>query len=62
MTAVTRDRSSTSPVGPEAERPVPDPSRPPSDRGPWDQAALTNVEITEIVKRRIGTVTRPWNK
>ncbi|HYA00770.1 MAG TPA: hypothetical protein VEK76_10525 [Candidatus Binatia bacterium] len=43
-------------------RPVPDPSRPPGNRGPWEEAALTNVDVTEMVKRNLGTVTRPWNK
>jgi hypothetical protein len=41
---------------------LPDPSRPPQNRGTWEQAAITNVEVTEIVKRRIGTITRPWQK
>jgi succinate dehydrogenase / fumarate reductase, iron-sulfur subunit len=41
---------------------LPDPSKPPKNRGPWDKAALTNVEITEIVKRQIHTNTRPWEK
>ncbi|MFN2452015.1 MAG: hypothetical protein ABR541_06660 [Candidatus Dormibacteria bacterium] len=41
---------------------LPDPSRPPARRGSWEEAALTNVEVTEVVKRQIRTVTRPWNK
>jgi hypothetical protein len=41
---------------------LPDPSRPPGNRGDWDRAALTNVEITELVKRQIRTTTRPWQK
>jgi succinate dehydrogenase / fumarate reductase iron-sulfur subunit len=41
---------------------LPDPAKPPKNRGPWDEAALTNVEITEIVKRQIHTNTRPWEK
>ncbi len=41
---------------------LPDPSKPPQRRGEWDEAALTNVEITELVKRQIGTTTRPWQK
>ena len=41
---------------------LPDPAKPPRNRGPWDQAALTNVDITEEVKRQIRTVTRPWQK
>ncbi len=50
-----RSEPSTTPV-------LPDPSLPPTRRGDWDQAALTNVEITELVKRQIHTTTRPWNK
>lgn len=42
--------------------PLPDPSKPPGNRGEWEQAALTNVEITELVKRQIRTTTRPWQK
>lgn len=41
---------------------LPDPSLPPTRRGEWEQAAVTNVEITEAVKRQIRTITRPWNK
>jgi len=41
---------------------LPDPAKPPANRGEWDRAALTNVEITELVKRQIRTVTRPWQK
>ena len=41
---------------------LPDPALPPANRGDWDRAALTNVEITEMVKRQIGTTTRPWQK
>ncbi len=41
---------------------LPDPAKPPSNRGDWDQAALTNVEITELVKRQIRTNTLPWQK
>ena len=41
---------------------LPDPAKPPSNRGEWDEAALTNVEITELVKRQIRTDTRPWQK
>lgn len=41
---------------------LPDPALPPANRGDWDQAALTNVEITELVKRQIRTTTRPWQK
>ena len=41
---------------------LPDPAQPPSNRGSWESAALTNVDITELVKRQIGTQTRPWEK
>jgi hypothetical protein len=47
---------------PAATPALPDPAKPPQNRGPWDLAALTNVDITEEVKREIGTVTRPWQK
>ena len=42
--------------------PLPDPAKVPTARGTWDQAALTNVDITEVVKRQLGTVTPPWKK
>ena len=42
--------------------PIPDPAKVPTARGTWDQAALTNVDITEVVKRQLGTVTPPWKK
>jgi hypothetical protein len=48
-------------TGPLGE-PLPDPAKPPGNRGEWDRAALTNVEITELVKRQIRTNTRPWQK
>jgi hypothetical protein len=35
---------------------------PPRNRGDWDHAALTNVDITEMVKRQIQTRTKPWQK
>jgi len=41
---------------------LPDPAKPPSNRGSWESAALTNVDITELVKRQIHTDTRPWQK
>ena len=44
------------------ETPLPDPAAPPTKRGTWDKAALTNVAITELVKRQIKTVTRPQNR
>jgi hypothetical protein len=42
--------------------PLPDPAKPPGNRGEWGAAALTNVEITELVKQQIRTTTRPWQK
>jgi hypothetical protein len=47
---------------PEPTPEAPDPARPPGNRGPWDRAALTNVDITEVVKQQIKTQTRPWEK
>jgi hypothetical protein len=47
---------------PPARRRLPDPARVPTARGTWEEAALTNVDITEVVKRQIGTVTPPWKK
>ena len=41
---------------------LPDPALPPRNRGTWDHAALTNVDITEEVKQQIRTQTRPWQK
>jgi len=41
---------------------LPDPAKPPQNRGSWERAALTNVDITEVVKRQIRTNTRPWEK
>lgn len=41
---------------------LPDPALPPGNRGPWEEAALTNVDITEMVKHQLRTETRPWNK
>ncbi len=43
-------------------RPLPDPGKVPQARGTWEEAALTNVAVTEVVKRQIRTVTRPWMK
>ena len=48
-------------AGPPANE-LPDPALPPRNRGRWDDAALTNVDITEEVKRQIRTRTRPWQK
>lgn len=45
-----------------APPPLPDPALPPRNRGDWDQAALTNVDITEVVKQQIQTRTKPWQK
>ena len=45
-----------------AREPLPDPAKPPANRGAWDRAALTNVEITELVKRQVRTTTLPWQK
>jgi hypothetical protein len=50
------------PAGGTSREQLPDPAKPPSNRGEWDQAALTNVEITELVKRQIRTATLPWQK
>ena len=41
---------------------LPDPAKPPGNRGSWESAALTNVDITELVKSQIGTRTKPWEK
>jgi hypothetical protein len=41
---------------------LPDPAKPPENRGEWERAALINVDITEEVKRQIHTRTRPWEK
>ena len=47
---------------PAAAPSLPDPAQPPQRRGTWQEAALTNVDITELVKREIGSVTRPWQR
>ena len=47
---------------PSAQSGAPDPAKPPTNRGAWDRAALTNVDITETVKRQLRTDTRPWQK
>jgi hypothetical protein len=59
LTAGLRPRRDPAPRSAQA---LPDPTKPPSYRGSWNRAALTNVEITEAVKRQIRTVTRPWEK
>ena len=60
LLARLRRRSADSGAG--SAEPLPDPSKPPRNRGDWDHAALTNVGITEEVKREIRTQTRPWTK
>lgn len=47
---------------PKPAGPLPDPAKPPQNRGEWGDAALVNVDITELVKAQIHTRTRPWNK
>ena len=41
---------------------LPDPSKPPGNRGSWDSAALINTDITELVKRQINTKTKIWQR
>jgi hypothetical protein len=41
---------------------LPDPSKPPGNRGSWDRAALTNTDITELVKGQINTKTKIWQR
>ena len=44
-------------------RPIPDPGTVATGpRGTWEESALSNVAVTEVVKRQIRTVTRPWTK
>ena len=50
------------PAPPEPTPALPDPAKPPQNRGSWEAAALTNVDITEVVKRQIRTRTRQWEK
>lgn len=57
-----RDEVAASPARGPRPSALPDPAKPPARRGSWEEAALTNVEVTEAVKRQIRTVTRPWNK
>lgn len=57
-----RRRASDPPPDAPGARSIPDPGKVPTARGTWEQAALTNVDITEVVKRQIRTVTRPWLK
>jgi hypothetical protein len=49
-------------LNPQPTPKLPDPAKPPGNRGAWGEAALTNVDITEVVKRQIRTNTRPWEK
>ncbi len=41
---------------------VVDPTLPPFRRGTWNNAAVTNVRVTDAVKQRMRTVTQPWMK
>jgi len=50
------------PPATQATPSLPDPAKPPRNRGNGDAAALTNVDITEVVKQQIRTRTRPWEK
>jgi hypothetical protein len=59
---LARPRRSAEDVAEQNGRVIPDPGKVPTARGTWEEAALTNVDITEVVKRQIRTVTRPWNK
>ena len=59
LARLRRRRSGAASGGAEA---LPDPSKPPRNRGDWDHAALINVDITEEVKREIHSQTRPWTK
>lgn len=59
LARLRRRRSDTSAGGADA---LPDPSVPPRNRGDWDKAALTNVDITELVKDQLRTQTKPWLK
>jgi hypothetical protein len=43
-------------------RRLPDPSKPAQARGSWEQAALVNVGITELVKQQLNAQTPPWKK
>jgi len=62
LAALLRPDGPTIVVGEGPSAAPPDPARPPARRGSWEQAALANVDVTEVVKRQIRTVTRPWNK
>lgn len=60
LRALLRRRSAD--AGSGGAEALPDPSKPPRNRGDWDHAALINVDITEEVKREIRTRTKPWMK
>jgi hypothetical protein len=62
MGLLARLRRRSAAAGAGATESLPDPSKPPRNRGDWDHAALTNVDITELVKSEIRTQTRPWLK
>jgi hypothetical protein len=62
LPGLRRDRRATDSPPQAAGRTIPDPGQVPTARGTWEEAALTNVDITEVVKRQIRTVTRPWMK
>ena len=47
--------------GPNPAR-LPDPSQVPQARGSWENAAIVNSRVTDLVKREIGTITPPWKK
>jgi hypothetical protein len=59
-----RRRADPAPLPPAEHnrRKLPDPAGVPTARGTWEEAALINVDITEVVKRQLGTVTPPWKK
>ena len=62
MGLLARLRRRGSDAGSGGAEALPDPSKPPRNRGDWDRAALTNVDITELVKSELHTQTRPWTK
>jgi hypothetical protein len=62
LPGLRRNRRSSDGESAPGGRRIPDPGAVPTARGTWEEAALTNVDITEVVKRQIRTVTRPWQK
>lgn len=64
--AADRHAASVTVAGPPDLDPVPralpDPSKPAQARGSWEQAALVNVGITELVKQELDARTPPWKK